>query len=76
MLCSNFSFVCLLNTKSSKKVHFRVSVVEFFEFGYFDTKLAKKQILACRCYIGDFLAYYGGQLLPKLISSNKTIRFK
>ena len=60
----------------SKKVHFKVSIIEFSEFGYFDTNLAEKWIMAWRGYIGGFLALFGGQLLPILISSNKKFRFK
>ena len=70
-----FGFRCVLITKLTKILHFRVSVAKIFQFGYFDTILAKKRILAYRGYKGHFLAWIGGQLPPKLRSLNKRLNF-
>ena len=70
-----FGFRCVLSTKLTKILHFRVSVAKIFQFGYFDTILAKKRILAYRGYKGHFLAWIGGQLPPKLRSLNKRLNF-
>ena len=75
ILCSNFSFKYPLKAKSSKIMHRRVSVFKFLEFGYFDSNLAKVRILAWIGYMCHFLAWFRGQLLPKLISSNRMFRF-
>ena len=52
-----------------------MSVTKKIYFGYFETILAKKQILAFRGYRGHILAYNGGQLPSKLKSPNEKLWF-